>query len=185
MWKPSSKIFLFKLANTNVYPSSVFLFQLIKAAVAITSGTMGSTKAAISAHIETTLSSCLPADHASLLSSHLAGMSASGELTFTDDLYSLPPVKRGRGRPPKPRLPGEAGPRRSSSDGPRRPRGRPPKPRDPSAPEKVPRPRGRPPKSTDSGSAEPPTGEKKQRGRPPKVRQQFAEVGFVWEREKL
>lgn len=140
---------------------------------------MGSTKAAISAHIETSLSSFgLPADHASLLSSHLASMSASGELTLIDGLYSLPAVKRGRGRPPKPRLPGEPGPRRNPSDGPRRPRGRPPKPRDPSAPEKVPRPRGRPPKSTNGGSGEP-TGEKKQRGRPPKVRPQFAEVGFV------
>jgi hypothetical protein len=160
-----------------VFTYFAFLFQLIRAAIAITGG-MGSTKAAISAHIETSLSSSLPADHDILLSSHLASMSSSGDLTFNDDLYSLPPVKRGRGRPPKLRLPGEPGPRRNSSDGPRRPRGRPPKPRDPSAPEKIPRPRGRPPKSTNGGSAEP-NREKKQRGRPPKVRAQFAEVGFV------
>ncbi|KAJ4796226.1 HMG-Y-related protein A [Rhynchospora pubera] len=152
--------------------------ELIKAAIAKIGGPNGSTKAAISDHIQASLSSGLPADHAALLSSHLASMSSSGELTFIDDLYSLPLIKRGRGRPPKPRLPGETGPRRTPSDGPRRPRGRPPKPRDPSAPEKVPRPRGRPPKSINGGSAEP-TGEKKQRGRPPKVRPQFAEVGFV------
>ncbi|XP_010916178.1 HMG-Y-related protein A [Elaeis guineensis] len=150
--------------------------EMILTAILALDEKSGSSKSAISKHIEAAHGEQLLPSHASLLAAHLARMTEAGELVFVNNCYlragpdAPPPPKRGRGRPPKPKLP-------LSPAGPRRPRGRPPKPVDPSAPVKVARPRGRPPKNPVGAPAA--AGPKRPRGRPPKVRPQFAEVGFV------
>ncbi|XP_008802440.1 HMG-Y-related protein A-like [Phoenix dactylifera] len=152
--------------------------EMILAAISALDEKSGSSKSAILKHIDAAHGDQLPPSHESLLAAHLTRMTEAGELVFVDNCYLRaspdvpPPPKRGRGRPPKPKL-------SLSPDGPRRPRGRPPKPRDPTAPVKGTRPRGRPPKKPRAASASADAGPKRPRGRPPKVRPQFAEVGFV------
>ncbi|TKY56715.1 HMG-Y-related protein A [Spatholobus suberectus] len=142
----------------------------------------GSSKSAISKHIESTYGE-LP--DSNLLVQHLNKMKESGELVFLKNNYMKPdpnaPPKRGRGRPPKPKVPLPPGTVLS----PPRPRGRPPK--DPNAPPKSPkakgtpgsgRPRGRPKKIARSPAVAAPTAVStgRPRGRPPKVKPQFTEV---------
>lgn len=142
----------------------------------------GANKSAISNYIESTYGE-LPEGHSTLLSNQLDKMKESGEIVFLKNNYMKPdpsaPPKRGRGRPPKPKVALPPGTVLS----PPRPRGRPPK--DPNAPPKPPsakvssgsgRPRGRPKKiartvvtSTTSSTGRP-------RGRPPKVKPQMTEV---------
>ncbi|KAJ8459854.1 hypothetical protein OPV22_032780 [Ensete ventricosum] len=158
--------------------------QMILAAVAASGDKDGTSLSAISEYVESSYEGQLPPSHASLLAAHLTRMTEAGELLLVGSVYfrpgpeAPPPVKRSRGRPPKPKpkLPDPAGP---ADAAPRR-RGRPPKPVDPLAPVKIPRPRGRPPKRAADG-ADPgqPGLTKRPRGRPPKVRPQFTEVGFV------
>ncbi|WOL14081.1 HMG-Y-related protein A-like [Canna indica] len=153
--------------------------EMILATVAAADDSSGTSVSAISDYVESCHGGQLPLAHASLLAAHLARMTEAGELLLVGGSYfrpgpdAPPPVKRGRGRPPKPKLPVpvDAAPRR---------RGRPPKPVDPLAPVKIPRPRGRPPKNA-PGDADPDGAAlaKRPRGRPPKVRAQFTEVGFV------
>ncbi|XWS63949.1 hypothetical protein CRYUN_Cryun06bG0145400 [Craigia yunnanensis] len=150
--------------------------QMILEAIEALNEKAGSNKSAISKHIESTHSD-LPPAHSTLLSHHLNKMKQSGQIVMLKNNYLKPdpnaPPKRGRGRPPKPKIPLPPGTAGSSS----RPRGRPPKPKDPLAPPKpkttagTGRPRGRPPKKAKSGTATapPPPGVKRGRGRPPKV----------------
>ncbi|CAL9168621.1 unnamed protein product, partial [Musa hybrid cultivar] len=156
--------------------------QMILAAVAASGDKDGTSMSAISEYVESSYEGQLPPSHASQLAAHLARMTEAGELLLVGSGYfrpgpeAPPPVKRRRGRPPKPKLPDPAGP---ADAAPRR-RGRPPKPVDPLAPAKIPRPRGRPPKrAADGPDPGQPGLTKRPRGRPPKVRQQFTEVGFV------
>ncbi|KAF8378604.1 hypothetical protein HHK36_029952 [Tetracentron sinense] len=156
--------------------------EMIFAAIAASNDSNGSDKSAISSYIESSYEN-LPADHSTLLSNHLNTMKESGDLTMVNNNYMRPnpeaPPKRGRGRPPKPKLPEAPG----TVPGPARPRGRPAKPKDPlavaSSGSWKPRGRGRPPKkaraaveavATTSGSPRP-------RGRPPKVKNSFADMG--------
>ncbi|KAK6157574.1 hypothetical protein DH2020_011822 [Rehmannia glutinosa] len=87
-------------------------------------------------------------------------MKAAGQLVFTKNNYLKPdpnsPVRRGRGRPPKPKTPLPPG----AIPLPPRPRGRPPKSQDPTAPPPPPKPKAATTTSTLSG---------KKRGRPPKA----------------
>ncbi|KAF8407614.1 hypothetical protein HHK36_006747 [Tetracentron sinense] len=156
--------------------------EMIFAAIDALNDKEGSSKSAISNHIESSYGD-VPAGHSSLLSHHLNRMKESGELIMAKNNYMRPnpdaPPKRGRGRPPKPKLPVPPGTVLS----PPRPRGRPPKPRDPSAmaaeSPKVSsgsgksrgRGRGRPPKkarTTAAVATTAPTGSPRPRGRPPK-----------------
>ncbi|KAH7516313.1 hypothetical protein FEM48_Zijuj10G0121900 [Ziziphus jujuba var. spinosa] len=148
----------------------------------------GSNKSAISKHIESTYGD-LPAAHTTLLTHHLNRMKQNGELVLVKNNYMKPdpnaPPKRGRGRPPKPKVPLPPGTVLS----PPRPRGRPPKPIDPFAPTSIAkkktssssgsgRPRGRPPKKVKTSSpAAAPDGVPRGRGRPPKVKPAVAPVG--------
>ncbi|KAG0464262.1 hypothetical protein HPP92_020331 [Vanilla planifolia] len=144
----------------------------------------GSTKSAILYHIETTYRGNLPANHEAALSEALATMKDAGDVLLINNKYknstpgTLP--RRGRGRPPKPKVsppPGQDPPTP-------RPRGRPPKIRDPlavavaKAAAGFPRSRGRPKKIRPASSALPMTvvGVKRGRGRPPKVRATVAEA---------
>ncbi|XP_022775683.1 HMG-Y-related protein B-like [Durio zibethinus] len=150
--------------------------QMILEAIEALNEKAGSNKSAIAKHIESTHSD-LPAAQSTLLSHHLNKMKQSGQIVMLKNNYSKPdpnaPPKRGRGRPPKPKVPLPPG----TVVSPPRPRGRPPKPKDPFAPPKpktsigTGRPRGRPPKKAKTGSitAPSPTGVKRGRGRPPKV----------------
>ncbi|GAB4831575.1 hypothetical protein Ancab_005587 [Ancistrocladus abbreviatus] len=163
----------------------------------------GSNKTSISKYIESKYGN-LPSSHASLLRHHLTRMRDTGELIFWKNNYMKPNpnfIRRGRGRPPKPRVPG-------APPGPMRPRGRPRKDSDshhsrPPPPPPLPlrvaavppkkqqvttsqsgRPRGRPrktPRPNDDGSGPAPaatapapvmTGSGRPRGRPPKVKSQ-------------
>ncbi|KAG1330555.1 putative HMG-Y-related protein A [Cocos nucifera] len=150
--------------------------RMILAAITELDEKSGSSKSAISEHIEAAHGEHLPPSHESLLAAHLTRMTEAGELVFVDNCYvragpdAPPPPKRGRGRPPKPKL-------SLSPDGPRRPRGRPPKPRDPTAPVKVARPRGRPPKKPRAAAAATADGPKRPRGRPPKI--DYAKIAGV------
>ncbi|XP_004298064.1 PREDICTED: HMG-Y-related protein A-like [Fragaria vesca subsp. vesca] len=117
-------------------------------------------------------------------------MKQSGELTFVKNNYMKPdpnaPPKRGRGRPPKPKVPGaeEAAAVVSS---PPRPRGRPPKAlivQSSTSGGGSGRPRGRPPKKAKTAPANAPaartsgggSGAPRGRGRPPKVKPSVAPV---------
>lgn len=151
----------------------------------------GSSKVTISKQMESTYPD-LPAAHATLLSHHLSKMKQSGQLVMVKNNYMKPdpnaPPKRGRGRPPKPKVPLPPG----TVVSPPRPRGRPPKPRDPFSPPAQPktkspggsgRPRGRPPKkaktapvAASSTPSAPPSGAPRGRGRPPKVKPAVAAV---------
>uniref|UniRef100_A0A804KPY5 H15 domain-containing protein n=1 Tax=Musa acuminata subsp. malaccensis TaxID=214687 RepID=A0A804KPY5_MUSAM len=148
--------------------------QMILAAVAASGDKDGTSMSAIAEYVESSYEGQLPPSHASQLDAHLARMTEAGELLLVGSGYfrpgpeAPPPVKRRRGRPPKPKLPDPAGP---ADAAPRR-RGRPPKPVDPLAPAKIPRPRGRPPKrAADGPDPGQPGLTKRPRGRPPKVRQ--------------
>lgn len=170
---------------------SVFL-QMILAAIEALNESEGSNKTSIAQQIESTYGD-LPPAHATLLAHHLNKMKQSGELVFVKNNYMKPdptaPPKRGRGRPPKPKVPVPPGAVVSS---PPRPRGRPPKPRDPFFPLPIAksstssagsgRPRGRPPKKakttpTSTSAAAPVSGAPRGRGRPPKVKPAVAPVG--------
>ncbi|KAK9276222.1 hypothetical protein L1049_006732 [Liquidambar formosana] len=165
--------------------------EMIIAAIEALNDKNGSNKSAISKYIESTYSD-LPAAHTTLLSHHLNKMKQSGDLALVKNNYMKPdpnaPPKRGRGRPPKPKVPLPPGTVLS----PPRPRGRPPKPRDPFAPPAPPKkkaapsgsgkPRGRPPKKAKVTAAPAPaaasaSGAPRGRGRPPKVKPSVAAVG--------
>ncbi|XP_042500663.1 HMG-Y-related protein A-like [Macadamia integrifolia] len=160
--------------------------EMIFAAIAALNDKYGSNKSAISKYIESQYVD-LPAAHSDLLPIHLNRLKESGELVLVKNNYMRPspnaPPKRGRGRPPKPKVPLPPG-HVSSPPKVSRPRGRPPKPRDPNS---VPtpkissgRPRGRPPKKAKpaGAAATAKTGPPRPRGRPPKVRAPFASAGF-------
>ncbi|OMP12738.1 High mobility group, HMG-I/HMG-Y [Corchorus olitorius] len=150
--------------------------QLILEAIEALNEDAGSNKSSISKHIESAHPD-LPAAHSTLLSHHLNKMKQNGQIVMLKNNYMKPdpnaPPKRGRGRPPKPKVPLPAG----TVISPPRPRGRPPKPKDPLAPPKpkitasTGRPRGRPPKKAKTAIPvpPPPSGPKRGRGRPPKV----------------
>ncbi|MFQ6637411.1 hypothetical protein Gotur_012704 [Gossypium turneri] len=133
--------------------------QMILEAIEALNEKEGSSMSSIAKHIDSTHSD-LPASHSTLLSHHLNQMKQMGQI-------------RGRGRPPKPKVPLPPG----VVVPPPRPRGRPRKPKDLLAPPKsksvsTGRPRGRPPKKAKTGAATappPPPGVKRGRGRPPKV----------------
>lgn len=89
----------------------------------------GSNKTAISKYLESKYAEKLPEAHSSLLTAHLDRMKESGEILMVKNNYLKPgdaPVKRGRGRPPKPKDPLAAAVAKASEGIPR-PRGRPPK----------------------------------------------------------
>jgi len=171
--------------------------EMIVGAIEALDEKAGSNKSAISKYIESKYAEQLPEAHWSLLAAHLERMKESGEILMVKNNYMKPgpdtPLKRGRGRPPKPKTPGSV----PSSP---RPRGRPPKTNDPlaaalaKAAGGLPRPRGRPPKKAraedgDEKRVTVPTpsparasgtpGVKRGRGRPPKVKPPFADVGFA------
>lgn len=151
----------------------------------------GCNKSTISKYIESTYGE-LPAGHSALLSLHLNKMKESGQLEFWKNNYIKrdpnSPPRRGRGRPPKPKVPLPPG----TVVSPSRPRGRPPK--DPNAPKKPlkvkvstgsGRPRGRPRKmarpsgglggaAATAASTTAPSG--RPRGRPPKEKASLPEV---------
>ncbi|XP_058079221.1 HMG-Y-related protein A-like [Magnolia sinica] len=164
-------------------PPSLPYSEMILAAIEALDDKNGSSKSAISEYIESSYDD-LPQDHSTLLADYLNRMKESGELTMLKNNYMRPnpdaPLKRGRGRPPKAKLPIPPG----TVVSPPRPRGRPPKPKDPSdlaaAPVKVsgpPRPRGRPPKKARPAVGMS-TGSPRPRGRPPKAKAPFAVVGL-------
>ncbi|KAL8142067.1 hypothetical protein V2J09_015099 [Rumex salicifolius] len=156
--------------------------QMIMAAIEALGGKEGSNKSAISKYIQSNYPN-LPTAHSTLLSFSLNKMKLTGHLVFAKNNYLKPdpnaPPKRGRGRPPKPKVPLPPGSEVIALAP--RPRGRPPKPRDPVAPSSEPikaassgRPRGRPPKMDKPAEvaavAPSVSGVKRGRGRPPKVR---------------
>ena len=160
---------------------------MILAAIEALNDKNGSNKSSISKYIESTYGD-LPAAHSTLLAHHLNKMKQGGDLVMAKNNYMKPdpnaPPRRGRGRPPKPKVPLPPGTVLS----PPRPRGRPPKPRDPFAPPPPPKkastgsgkPRGRPPKKAKVGapsSPAPATGTPRPRGRPPKVKPAVVPVG--------
>ncbi|GMI68984.1 high mobility group A [Hibiscus trionum] len=142
----------------------------------------GSNKTTISKYIESKYGD-LSGGHSTLLTHHLNKMKETGELVFWKNNYMKAdpnaPPRRGRGRPPKPKVSLPPGMVLSSG----RPRGRPPK--DPNAPSRSPkprlpsesgRPRGRPrkmarPEGGIGGSSTAMTSTSvRPRGRPPKVK---------------
>ncbi|KAJ7954285.1 HMG-Y-related protein A [Quillaja saponaria] len=153
--------------------------EMIMAAIEALNEKEGSSRTAISKHIESTHGD-LPAAHSTLLSHHLNKMIQSNQLILLKDNYIKPVSdampKRGRGRPPKPKVPLSEDTVVSLP----RPRGRPPKPRDPLAPPPEPkkktstgsgRPRGRPRKAPTTVAAPTENGAPRRgRGRPPKVK---------------
>ncbi|RDX83667.1 hypothetical protein CR513_35382, partial [Mucuna pruriens] len=140
-------------------------------------GESGGNKSMISRYIKSTYGE-LPPTHSTLLSTHLNCMKESGEIVFWKNNYMKPspnaPPKRGRGRPPKPKIPIPP----NTILSPPRPRGRPPK--DSNAPPKSPstkvssggsRPRGRPKKiARIEVTSTTPSSTKRPRGRPPKTK---------------
>ncbi|KAG7986152.1 hypothetical protein I3843_03G067200 [Carya illinoinensis] len=159
--------------------------EMILKAIEALNDKNGSNKSSISKYIES-IHGELPAGHSVLLlTHHLNKMTESGELVFWKNNYTKrdpnAPPRRGRGRPPKPKVLLPTG----MDLAPARPRGRPPK--DPNAPPKPPKmrvstgsgkPRGRPrkmarPSGGLGGSATTVPASKatgKPRGRPPKVK---------------
>ncbi|XP_010527792.1 PREDICTED: HMG-Y-related protein A-like [Tarenaya hassleriana] len=174
--------------------------QMIMEAIEALNDKIGSNKTAISKHIES-LHPTLPPSHATLLSYHLSQLKHNGQLVMVKNNYMKPdpgaPPKRGRGRPPKPKLPVDSNDVTAAA--PPRSRGRPPKSKEPLEQSNPPntkpyagtgRPRGRPSKKarSDSGTnaasaaahvapVAQPNGERRGRGRPPKVKQIVAPVG--------
>ncbi|XP_022728247.1 HMG-Y-related protein A-like [Durio zibethinus] len=135
--------------------------QLILNAIEALNDKNGSNKTSISKYIESKYGD-LPVGHTSLLSHHLNRMKETGELIFWKNNYmkadpSAPP-RRGRGRPPKPKVPLSSAVVLS----PARPRGRPPK--DPNAPSRSPKPK------VASGTGKP-------RGRPRKMARPEGGIG--------
>lgn len=100
--------------------------QMIMAAMDALKDNEGLSKASISKYMEATYGD-LPAGHTNLLTQHLNTMKQNGELVFVKNNYMKPgpdvPLKRGRGRPPKPKDD-------AALDGPGKPRGRPRKEND-------------------------------------------------------
>ncbi|RDX93260.1 hypothetical protein CR513_24505, partial [Mucuna pruriens] len=130
-------------------------------------GMNGGNKTTISTYMKSTYGK-LPPTHSILLSSHLNKMKESGEIVFWKNNYMKPnpnaQPKRGRGRPPKPKV---SIPPQAILSLPR-PRGRPRK--DPNAPPKtssVEVPSGS--AEVPSGSTDVPSGSGKPRGRPKKI----------------
>ncbi|CAB4295803.1 unnamed protein product [Prunus armeniaca] len=82
--------------------------EMIMAAIEALNDSNGSNKSAIATYIESTYGD-LPPAHATLLAHHLNKMKQSGELVLVKNNYMKPdpnaPPKRGRGRPPKPKVP--------------------------------------------------------------------------------
>ncbi|GFY96400.1 hypothetical protein Acr_11g0007060 [Actinidia rufa] len=113
-------------------PSSLPQYpEMILAAIEALNDKDGSNKSSISKQIEVEYGE-LPAAHTTLLAHHLNKMKQSGQLVMVKNNYMRPdpdaPPRRGRGRPPKPKVPLPP----DAALSPPRPRGRPPKPRDPS-----------------------------------------------------
>lgn len=137
---------------------------MILAAIAGLDEKNGSNKTSISKYIESKYRD-LPAGHTTLLSHHLNRMKSTGELIFWKNNYMKAdpnaPPRRGRGRPPKPKVPLPPG----IVVSPVRPRGRPPK--DPNAPPKPLKPR-----PTPIGSGKP-------RGRPRKIARSMEETNGI------
>ncbi|KAJ6431692.1 hypothetical protein OIU84_019050 [Salix udensis] len=81
--------------------------EMIMAAIEALDEKEGSNKTSISKQIESTHPD-LPPAHGTLLSHHLNKMKESGQLVLVKNNYMKPdpnaPPKRGRGRPPKPKL---------------------------------------------------------------------------------
>ncbi|KAL6521337.1 hypothetical protein OROGR_017906 [Orobanche gracilis] len=133
--------------------------QMIMEAIDALKSPEGANKSSISDYIESNYGE-IPADHSDLLTTHLTKMILSGELLLVNNNYlkqgsaNLPPPKRGRGRPPKPKDP--HAPVRAMP-GPARPRGRPPS-RNLNEP-----PTAKKPKPADGSSGRP-------RGRPRKLK---------------
>lgn len=168
---------------------------MILAAIEALNEENGSNKSSISKHIAKHIEATygpIPPAHSALLNHHLNKMKSSGQLQFLKNNYLIPdpnaPPRRGRGRPPKPKMPLPPG----APLLPPRPRGRPPKSHDPTAPPPPPkaksatpapslsgRKRGRPPKAAAAEAAAPAVapapaqaaaGAPRGRGRPPKVK---------------
>ncbi|KMS98361.1 hypothetical protein BVRB_4g093180 [Beta vulgaris subsp. vulgaris] len=96
--------------------------EMIITAIDALNEKMGSNKTSISKFIESKYQN-LPAGHSTLLRHHLNRMKDTGELIFWKNNYMKPDpnfIRRGRGRPPKPKEPGMP-----TSGGSARPRGRP------------------------------------------------------------
>ncbi|GMP40885.1 hypothetical protein CsSME_00011169 [Camellia sinensis var. sinensis] len=140
--------------------------EMIMAAIEALNDKNGSSKSAITKHIEATASSDVPGAHATLLSHHLNKMKQSGQLVMVKNNYMKPdpnaPPRRSRGRPPEPKA---QPPPDAEEASPPRPRGRPPKSTDPLAP-----PPATKKAKTDAPATPPPSGERRGRGRPPKVK---------------
>ncbi|CAA0831229.1 high mobility group A [Striga hermonthica] len=136
--------------------------QMIMEALDALKQAEGANKSSISKYMESKYGE-MPPRHSDLLSHHLNRMKDIGELLFIKNNYLKPspdaPLKRGRGRPPKPKesLPPD------TILPPSRPRGRPKK--DPNAPPapKKPKPPSGPPSMSKTG---------RPRGRPRKVNPQ-------------
>ncbi|KAJ8436230.1 hypothetical protein Cgig2_023405 [Carnegiea gigantea] len=156
---------------------------MIIAAIDALNEKMGSNKTSISKYIESKYQN-LPAGHSTLLRHHLNRMKDTGELIFWKNNYMKPDpnfIRRGRGRPPKPKEPGM--PTSASA----RPRGRPRNDEDgpgetPASAESFPvkKPKASPSENTDGnadrGSIPAPTKTGRPRGRPPKAKPQMGLV---------
>ncbi|XVF31675.1 hypothetical protein REPUB_Repub17cG0011800 [Reevesia pubescens] len=129
--------------EVNKPPSIPSYPQLIINAIESLNDKNGSNKTSISKYIESKYGD-LPAGHTTLLSFHLNRMKGNGELIFWKNNYMKAdpnaPPRRGRGRPPKPKVPLPPGVVLS----PARPRGRPPKDPNAPVPSETGKPRGRP-----------------------------------------
>lgn len=95
---------------------------MITAAMDALKDNEGLSKASISKYMEATYGD-LPAGHTNLLTQHLNTMKQNGELVLVKNNYMKPgpdvPLRRGRGRPPKPKSEDAA-----ALEGPGKPRGR-------------------------------------------------------------
>ncbi|XP_047954760.1 HMG-Y-related protein A-like [Salvia hispanica] len=151
----------------NISPSLPPYPQMIMEAIDALKQVEGANKSSISKYMESKYGE-MPPGHAELLSNHLTRMKDIGELLFIKNNYLKPgpdaPLKRGRGRPPKPK---ESLPPGATPASPR-PRGRPRK--DPNAPPAPKKPK--PPSAAPSISK---TG--RPRGRPRKVNPQPFQTG--------
>ncbi|PIN11248.1 hypothetical protein CDL12_03599 [Handroanthus impetiginosus] len=141
--------------------------QMIMEAIDALNQPEGANKSSISKYMESKYGE-MPPGHADLLTAHLTKMKDSGELLLIKNNYLKPgadaPLKRGRGRPPKPKEPLPPG----VVLAPPRPRGRPRKdPNAPPAPKKL-KPSAGPPKVSKTG---------RPRGRPRKVQPQLVQNG--------